>query len=111
MKVIGYPYIGEKRTACTDSLIPIGKFESIDEAKALQKYLKTKFLRFMVSILKTSQNVTQIVYEFVPMQNFTNNSDIDWSRSVHEIDLQLYKKYKLTDDEISYIESKIKEIE
>lgn len=111
LKVIGLPYIGEKRTACTDSLIPIGKFETIDEAEALQKYIKTKFLRFMVSILKTSQNVTQIVYAFVPMQDFTQKSDIDWSKSVHEIDLQLYKKYNLSDDEIEYIESKIKEME
>ena len=78
---------------------------------SLQKYIKTKFLRFMVSILKTSQNVTQIVYRFVPMQDFTNNSDIDWNKSIHEIDLQLYKKYNLTDDEINYIESKIKEME
>ena len=45
------------------------------------------------------------------IQDFTNNSDIDWNKSIHEIDLQLYKKYNLTDDEINYIESKIKEME
>lgn len=110
-KVIGIPYIGEKKSACTDSLIPIGNFKTLYEATSLQKYIKTKFLRFMVSILKTSQNVTQIVYRFVPMQDFTNKSDIDWNKAIHNIDLQLYKKYKLTDDEINYIESKIKEME
>lgn len=110
-KVIGIPYIGEKKSACTDSLIPIGNFKTLYEATSLQKYIKTKFLRFMVSILKTSQNVTQIVYRFVPMQDFTNKSDIDWNKDIHNIDLQLYKKYKLTDDEINYIESKIKEME
>lgn len=111
LKVIGYPYIGEKKTACTDSLFPIGNFDNLDEAKSLQKYLKTKFLRFMVSILKTSQNVTQIVYKFVPMQDFTRKSDIDWSQKVNEIDLQLYKKYNLTDKEITYIEDKIANIQ
>lgn len=111
LKVIGYPYIGKKKTACTDSLIPIGCFNTLGEAKALQKYIKTKFLRFMVSILKTSQNVTQIVYKFVPLQDFTKDSDIDWSKSIHEIDLQLYKKYNLTEAEINYIEGKIKEME
>lgn len=110
-KVIGYPYIGEKKSACTDSLIPIGKFDNIDEAKALQKYLKTKFLRFLVSILKSSQNITQIVYGFVPLQDFSNISDIDWTKSVKEIDEQLYKKYGLEDKEILYIEEKIKEVE
>ena len=72
-KVIGIPYIGEKRSACTDSLIPIGNFKTLYEATSLQKYIKTKFLRFMVSILKTSQNVTQIVYRFVPMQDFSKS--------------------------------------
>lgn len=111
LKVIGFPYVGEKKSACTDSLIPIGCFDTKEEAIALQKYIKTKFLRFMVSILKTSQNVTQIVYKFVPMQDFTNKSDINWSKSIHEIDLQLYKKYNLTEGEINHIENKIKEME
>ena len=110
-KVIGMPYIGKPFTACTDSLIPIGKFDTIDEANHLEKYLKSKFLRFLVSILKTSQNVTQIVYGFVPLQDFTTKSDIDWSKSVSEIDKQLYAKYSLSDDEIAFIEKKIKPME
>lgn len=48
------------------------------------------------------------VYKYVPLQDFTSNSDIDWSKSVAEIDRQLYDKYKLTDDEIEYIEKTIK---
>ena len=110
-KVIGMPYVGEPFSACTDSLIPIGKFDTMKEASHLKKYLKTKFLRFLVSILKTSQNVTQIVYGFVPLQDFTTKSDIDWSKSVSEIDSQLYAKYGLTDEEITYIEEKIKPME
>lgn len=107
-KVIGYPYVGNPQSACTDSLFPIGKFETLEEAENLAKYMKTKFLRYMVSILKTSQNVTQIVYGFVPMQDFTASSDIDWNKTIEEIDVQLYEKYKFTQKEIDYIESMIK---
>lgn len=110
MKVIGYPYIGKPASACTDSLIPIGEFNSEKEAYNLTQYIKTRFFRYMVSIVKMSQNVTQIVYKFVPLQDFTANSDIDWSKSIHEIDLQLYKKYGLNDDEINFIETNVKEM-
>ena len=110
-KVIGYPYVGNPNSACTDSLFPIGAFDSQAEVENLAKYIKTKFLRYMVSILKTSQNVTQIVYKFVPMQDFTANSDINWSKTISEIDAQLYAKYNLTAEEIAFIESKVKEME
>lgn len=109
--IIGKAYIGGPKTACTDSLIPIGNFKTEIEAINLQKYMKTKFLRFMVGILKVSQNIYQIVYQFVPIQDFTNDSDIDWSKSIKEIDIQLYKKYNLSSDEINYIESKIVSME
>lgn len=55
-----------------------------------------------------SQNVTQIVYRFVPLQDFTLNSDIDWSQSIENIDQQLYKKYNLSQKEIDFIESKVR---
>ncbi len=107
-KIIGKAYYAGCNEACTDSLIPVGNFSNPTEARNLQKYFETKFLRYLVSILKVSQNVTQIVYRFVPLQDFTENSDIDWSKPIKEIDVQLYKKYKLTDEEISFIESMIK---
>ena len=110
-KVIGKPYVAQPYTACTDSLIPIGKFDSIEEAINLQKYLKTKFVRYMISILKVSQNVYQNVYQFVPIQNFKNNSDIKWGEIYGDIDKQLYKKYNLSLDEINLIEEKIDEVE
>jgi len=50
-------------------------------------------------------------FEFVPLQDFTSNSDIDWSKSIAEIDQQLYKKYGLTQAEIDYIEATIKPME
>ena len=65
----------------------------------------------MVGILKTSQNITQIVYKFVPMQDFSNNSDINWCEPISKIDAQLYSKYGLNKDEIAYIESRIKSVE
>ena len=100
----------EPQTACSDSLIPIGCFGNRLEAENLRKYMASKFLRYMVSILKMSQNVTQIVYRYVPLQNFTSNSDINWSVSIHDIDQQLYKKYGLSQQEIDFIESHVKEM-
>ena len=104
------PYVGEPGSTCTDSLFPIGNFDTFDEADNLRKYIQTQFLRFMVSVMKISQNVTQLVYKFVPLQDFTENSDIDWSKSIHEIDLQLYRKYGLDEKEIEFIESHVKEM-
>jgi len=108
VSILGKPYLGGPKSVCTDSLIPIGNFKNKSEAIALSNYIKTKFFRFMIGILKTSQNVLQNVYQFVPLQDFTSKSDIDWSKSIAEIDKQLYKKYKLTKDEIEFIESMIK---
>lgn len=107
LKVIGKPYFAEPFKCCTDSLIPIGKFDTLEEAQNLQRYMKTKFLRFMVSILKVSQNVYQNVYQFVPVQNFSDESDINWKSSFEELDQQLYKKYNLSDEEIQYINNKV----
>lgn len=105
--ILGKPFFADKNSACTDSLIPLGSFDKKEEALNLQKYMNTKFLRFVVGILKTSQNVSQNVYQFVPLQDFTNNSDIDWSKSLSEIDLQLFDKYQLSEEERKYINEKI----
>lgn len=107
-KIIGTPYIGAPDSACTDTFIPIGKFKTQKEAKNLASYMKTKFLRYSISILKVSQNVSQNVYYFVPLQDFTNKSDIDWSKSINEIDKQMYAKYKLSRKEINFIENRVK---
>lgn len=106
--ILGKPYLGKPLSVCTDSLIPIGSFDTEFEANSLIKYIKTKFLRYTVGLLKVSQNIYQNVYEFVPLQDFTENSDIDWSKSIPEIDQQLYKKYNLSEEEITFIEEKIK---
>ena len=109
--IIGKAFVAGPNTACTDSLIPFGCFDNQTEAINLQKYFSSKFLRFLVGILKVSQNLYQNVYEFVPIQDFTDNSDIDWKKKVTEIDSQLYKKYNLTPSEIDYIEEIIRPME
>lgn len=60
--------------------------------------------------LEKSQDNTKEKWNYVPLQDFTNNSDIDWSKSVHEIDLQLYRKYGLDENEINFIETHVKEM-
>lgn len=101
--VIGVPVIGH-----TDTFLSIGKFTDAQEADRCLKYVKTKFARCMLGTLKATQHNPRETWANVPMQDFTSDSDIDWSKSVSEIDRQLYAKYNLSDDEIAFIESKIK---
>ena len=71
------------------------------------KYVKTKFARVMLGILKITQDNTPEKWKLVPLQDFTQSSDIDWSKNIPEIDQQLYKKYNLSEDEIKFIETKV----
>lgn len=102
---IGYVDMGH-----TQTFISVGVFDTELEAENLSTYLKTKFLRTMLGILKVTQDNKKSTWMFVPLQDFTPNSDIDWSKSIHEIDLQLYKKYGLSDEEINFIETHVKEM-
>ena len=97
-------------TVCTEAYLFIGVGLSMDEvqAKNATKYMRTKFVRYMHSLAKTSHDGTNKTYRFVPLQDFTADSDIDWSQSVTDIDRQLYKKYALTPDEIAFIEEKVR---
>lgn len=103
-------FVGNPNTICTESYLVIGVDLNLNEqsAKNLMKYLTTKFARFQHSLGKASQDATSKTFRFVPVQNFTSESDIDWSKSTQEIDKQLYDKYKLTQEEIDFIESMIK---
>ena len=101
--VIGVPVIGH-----TDTFLSIGKFASAEEASACLKYVKSKFARCLLGTLKATQHNPKDTWANVPMQDFTKNSDIDWSKSIEEIDTQLYAKYNLSKDEIAFIESMIK---
>ena len=106
--VIGVPVIGVPVIGHTDTFLSIGKFASAEEASACLKYVKSKFARCMLGTLKATQHNPKDTWANVPMQDFTADSDIDWSKSVEEIDAQLYAKYHLSDDEIAFIETMIK---
>lgn len=106
-KIIGKAVIGDKETICTETFLAIGPFSSKQECINIVKYAETKFFRIMVGIRK-NKNMTRDTYKFVPLQDFTSQSDIDWSVSIPEIDEQLYQKYGLSDDEIAFIEKMIK---
>lgn len=106
-EVLSTPLIGEPLIGYTQTFIGIGAFDTLNEAKAALKYVKSKFARVMLGILKVTQDNNRATWAEVPVQNFTSNSDIDWSKSIHEIDQQLYKKYGLSDDEINFIETKV----
>ena len=64
----------------------------------------------MLGVLKITQHLSAPKWKYVPLQDFTGTSDIDWSRSIPEIDQQLYKKYSLSDEEIEFIETHVKEM-
>lgn len=92
----------------TETYIDTAIFNERHDAESYSKYLHTKFARYLLKQGITSVNVTKECFAFVPMQDFTENSDIDWSKSVNDIDKQLYAKYGLTDEEAAFIESMIK---
>lgn len=107
-EVLSTPLIGAPLIGYTQSFIAIGSFNSEQEAKACLKYVKSKFARVLLGILKITQDNDRGVWRYIPLQDFTSSSDIDWSQSVHEIDEQLYKKYGLSADEIEFIETHVK---
>ena len=109
-EVLSTPLIGEPLIGHTQTFISIGCFQTKREAENLLKYIKSKFCRVMLGILKITQHNPGPKWKYVPLQDFTQDSDIDWSKSIPEIDLQLYKKYGLDEKEIQFIESHVKEM-
>lgn len=106
-EVLSTPLIGKPLIGATETFLSIGNFLSEDEATACLNYIKSKFARAMLGILKTTQANTRSKWEYVPLQDFTSKSDIDWTKSIPEIDQQLYKKYNLSEEEINFIETKV----
>jgi len=105
------PVIKEPSIGHTQTFISIGNFDNRIQAENLLHYVKTKFARAMLGILKATQANSRPKWKWVPMQNFTNESDIDWSKNISEIDQQLYKKYNLNEKEVELIENKVKPME
>lgn len=110
-EVLSTPLIGQPLIGHTETFMSIGCFDSKEEAEALLKYIKTKFARTLLGVLKTTQDNPPEKWKFIPIQDFTSTSDIDWSKPVSEIDQQLYAKYGLDDEEIGFIESHVKEMD
>lgn len=95
----------------TETFFSIGCFDTEDEALNLQKYMKCKFTRALLSIIKKTQMITPGTLIYIPKQDFTEASDINWNAALNNIDKQLYKKYNLTEGEVSFIETNVKEME
>lgn len=107
-EVLSTPLIGEPLIGYTQSFISFGRFEDISEAENCMKYIKTKFARALLGTLKITQDNNKETWANVPLQDFTVDSDIDWSQSIEDIDRQLYRKYGLSQEEIEFIESKVR---
>ena len=107
-EVVSTPLVGLPLVGCTQTFITVGAFATRAEADACLAYIKSKFCRVMLGILKVTQHNPPATWAFVPLQDFTASSDIDWSLPVPEIDKQLYKKYGLDAAEINFIEEKVR---
>lgn len=108
--VLGKPIVAPKNSVCSQSFL-FAAFDDAVQAENFHKYILTKFFRILVAAVKISQSAPNRVYKFVPIQDFTEHSDIDWSKSIPEIDQQLYRKYNLSAEEIAFIEKMIKPME
>jgi hypothetical protein len=127
--MLGSPMLGSPMQICTDTFLQVCEFENKSEAESLLKYVKTKFFRAMVGIKKIAVFNYKDAFTFVPVQDYrpinqisehTNSvyrfhgdlhgTRIDWSKSIREIDQQLYKKYNLDQTEIDFIETRVKEM-
>lgn len=111
VRITGQPILLDKMTGITQTFISIGAFKTKLEGQNAVKYIQTRFARMMVGTLKATNGTKLEVWSNLPDQNFGEQSDIDWSQPVANIDEQLYKKYGLTDDETAFIKSKIEAME
>ena len=101
-EVLSSPFVAAPNEGYTQTFIGIGAFSEKSTAENVLKYIKGKFARTMLSILKITQDNNRDTWKMVPLQDFTSSSDIDWSKSIAEIDQQLYAKYRLDEKEIEF---------
>lgn len=101
------PFVCGPYCAQNTTFLSAGNFYTLFEAQSCLKYVKTKFARCMLGIFKVTQHTTREAWRAVPLQNFTQQSDINWDLSIPELDAALYQKYNLTQDEIDFIESNV----
>lgn len=105
------PEIAQPNEAFADTFLAVGSFSTKEEAENCMKYIKTKFARALLGVLKVTQHNPKSTWKYVPLQDFTANSDIDWSNPIAAIDRQLYKKYNLDATEIAFIEKNVRTME
>lgn len=111
-ETLSTPLVGEPLVGYTQTFISFGSFNDVSEVQNVLKYVKSKFMRVMLGTMKITQhNQSKEVWKNVPLQDFSSNSDIDWTKSIPEIDQQLYKKYGLNQEEINFVEEKVKPME
>ena len=99
--VTAKPFVGEPNTCCTETYLLFGPFKTKKESQNVISYMTTRFFRFLVLLIKNTPRATKKVYSFVPIQDFSES----WT------DEKLYKKYKLTKNEIAFIESMVRPME
>lgn len=96
--VLGRSIVAPRKSVCTQTYLVAGPFGSETEAESVQSYFTTRFARFLVSLRKITQHALRSTYSWVPQQQWTRT----WT------DEALYKKYRITIDEITFIESMIR---
>lgn len=109
-ETIAKPVLAEPYEVSTETFMDIGGFDTNEEAQNALNYIIGKFARALLGVMKATQHITPKSFRYIPLQDFTSHSDIDWSKSIPEIDQQLYRKYGLDEKEISFIESHVKEM-
>ena len=110
-EILSTPLIGEPLIGGTQTFISFGEFDTEAQAQSCMKYIKTKFARAMLGTLKITQHAPKGTWKNVPLQDFTSESDIDWSQSIANVDKQLYAKYGLDNNEINFIETRVRVME
>jgi len=93
---------------CSETFLLVGPFLELQEAKNCAKYIETDFFRFLLFYGKGTMHVTREVFSLIPLQVFSSETEIDWTKAIHVIDNQLYKKYMLSEQEISFIRAKMR---
>lgn len=97
----------EPREVCNFSYFIVSIFKNEEEAKNLLKYLQTTFVRILILQALSSINLSKQSFQYVPLEDFTRLSDINWELPINEINKQLFKKYDLSKEDIDFIASKI----
>jgi hypothetical protein len=100
-EVFSSPLVAGPHVAVTQTFITVGCFDNETATEACLKYVKSKFARTLLGVLKITQHNPANVWKYVPLQDFTSASDIDWSKPIPPVDQQLYAKYVLDSGEIA----------